>query len=262
MADLSKIKLNGNTYNIKDAEARPLVVTAEWAGLDLEYDWDMGGTCFIIHSQLDNFIDALINHKRIIINFQNNTGENLVFKNYEILNNKNLLIGKQLELIIQDISGIQYFVSEENINLNAYLLDNDCDILFSINISKTYNNTTNELEDIILEFGYHPIEVEFPEYEITTATPNAVGTAVVGEAETDIPNYTPSGDINYDTNTINIETPNNISLSYIYSNYKLYFYNPNTTKNKYNISIPTNITFDGNGVQFAIQQKEEEEESP
>ena len=146
-----------------------------------------------------------------------------------------------------------------NSNLITWLQTNATRIGLSLSKIKL-NGTEYNIKDATAREALD--NLEFPEYEITTATPNAVGTAIVGEAETDIPNYTPSGDINYDTDTINIETPNNINLSYNYSNYKLYFYDPNTTKNNYNISIPTNITFDGNGVQFAIQQKEEEEENP
>lgn len=90
------------------------------------------------------------------------------------------------------------------------------------------------------------------DFSITTVHPSAVGTAIVGEAITEIPNYTPSGDIHLVNQDIQIVP--SIVLDYQYRNYKLII---NGLKvNKTIISVPTSANFVGNGVNFIIETGE------
>lgn len=70
-----------------------------------------------------------------------------------------------------------------------------------------------------------------PNYALTYDESVSVGSAVVGEAVTGEPNYTPSGAISIPT------------LNWEFKNKKLYFYG---------VTAPT---FTGNGVTFAIEQE-------
>lgn len=89
----------------------------------------------------------------------------------------------------------------------------------------------------------------------------SVGAAVVGEAVTGEPNYTPSGTVTVSVTTSKEALVNggNIGFQSNYINYKLYintpiFYPTTTTK-----SIVTGIgdlTFTGNGVKFAVEQEQ------
>lgn len=104
-----------------------------------------------------------------------------------------------------------------------------------------------------IELGYH---IEYKE-------DTAVGKAKIGTAKTGTPNYTPSGDIEFDTNRVNtiVSINTNVSLSYFYSstNYTLTLYNPNlsfqTTTSS--IDVVTDIRFKGNGVTFEIKEDDE-----
>lgn len=89
----------------------------------------------------------------------------------------------------------------------------------------------------------------------------SVGSAVVGEAVTATPNYTPSGTVTA-TVTTKAETflsGGTVQFSPYYSNYKLYFNTPTfspTTTTKNIVTGINNLTFNGNGVKFAVEQEQ------
>ena len=89
---------------------------------------------------------------------------------------------------------------------------------------------------------------------ITTETPNSVGSAVVGEARTGIPNYTPSGDIILQTQ--NIQIPTTGEFEYEVQNGYLVF---NTISlNTQSVAVPTKATFSGSGTNLVTNRVEEE----
>ena len=87
---------------------------------------------------------------------------------------------------------------------------------------------------------------------------NTVGNAVTGTAVTEEPNYTPSGTISLTSTETAVVRTVSSSLSYYYSNYKLYMSGVDTTVNTTNISVPNSATFVGNGVTLALNVEVEE----
>lgn len=81
---------------------------------------------------------------------------------------------------------------------------------------------------------------------------NTVGNAVTGTAVTEEPNYTPSGTVSLTPPTVVTDVA--ASLSYSYSDYKLYMSGVNTTS----VSVPNSATFVGNGVTLALNVEVEE----
>lgn len=83
-----------------------------------------------------------------------------------------------------------------------------------------------------------------------------VGIAEVGTAITGTPNYTPSGDIRYTTDTVAEATSG--ELTYTYDNYVLTITGMTfTTTSK---TVVTSVDgFEGNGVTFVIEKVEESE---
>lgn len=98
-----------------------------------------------------------------------------------------------------------------------------------------------------------------PNYALTYDESVSVGSAVVGEAVTGEPNYTPSGTVtgSVTTSQETFMTGGTAQLASWYTNYKLSIgatFTPTTTTK----SIVTGIgdlTFTGNGVTFAIEQE-------
>lgn len=88
-----------------------------------------------------------------------------------------------------------------------------------------------------LASGMQSVGTRSGSYYITTESPNSVGTAVVGDAETGTPNYTPSGDV----------TVNSATLNWEYKNNRLWFYGTN----------PTTATFIGSGVNLLVKEETE-----
>ena len=99
-----------------------------------------------------------------------------------------------------------------------------------------------------------------PNYALTYDESVSVGSAVVGEAVTGEPNYTPSGTVT-GTVTTKAETflsGGTVQFSPYYSNYRLYFDTPTfspTTTTKNIVTGIENLTFNGNGVTFVIEQE-------
>ena len=87
-----------------------------------------------------------------------------------------------------------------------------------------------------------------PTYQIGYGD-NSVGSALVGTAITEEPNYTPSGDINVETEDVTVA---DTSINYSYYNQTLQIYGVNAKT----ISVPKKITFNGNGVTFKIEAEE------
>lgn len=100
-----------------------------------------------------------------------------------------------------------------------------------------------------------------PNYALTYDESVSVGSAVVGEAVTGEPNYTPSGTVTA-TVTTKAETflsGGTVQFSPYYSNYRLYFNTPTfspTTTTKNIVTSIENLTFNGNGVKFAVEQEQ------
>ena len=100
-----------------------------------------------------------------------------------------------------------------------------------------------------------------PNYALTYDESVSVGSAVVGEAVTGEPNYTPSGTVTGSVATSReiFVSGGNISFSSNYINYKLYIntpiFNPTTTIKNIVTGI-SNLTFNGNGVKFAVEQEQ------
>ena len=100
-----------------------------------------------------------------------------------------------------------------------------------------------------------------PNYALTYDESVSLGGAVVGEAVTGEPNYTPSGTVtgSVTTSRETFMSGGNATLFYYYGNNKLYIsgivFTPTTTTK----SIVTGIgdlTFTGNGVKFAVEQEQ------
>lgn len=103
-------------------------------------------------------------------------------------------------------------------------------------------------------------EANPPSYELTYDESVSVGSAVVGEAITGEPNYTPTGTVNATVTkeSATLMSGGSVGLNSYYGNYKLYItgltFTPTTTTK----SIVTGIgdlTFTGNGVKFAVEQE-------
>lgn len=90
-----------------------------------------------------------------------------------------------------------------------------------------------------------------PNYALTYDESVSVGSAVVGEAVTGEPNYTPTGTIQ--TTSAEVLTGGTVALDYTYSNYKLIINGINFTPTK--TTALAGATFQGTGVNFAIEQE-------
>ena len=88
--------------------------------------------------------------------------------------------------------------------------------------------------------------------EISTASSNSVGSAVIGEAVTDESNYVPSGEITLQTQNVDIIT----SLDLIYDRNGAYLTIYGLEKTLFPISIPESAIFNGNGVNFIAEIKD------
>lgn len=93
-------------------------------------------------------------------------------------------------------------------------------------------------------------------YYITTESPNSVGTAVVGDAETGTPNYTPSGDIVLESESVEVVADNTAELTWNYANYKLSL-SVALTPIMATIPVPTRATFIGSGVNLLVKEETE-----
>ena len=98
-----------------------------------------------------------------------------------------------------------------------------------------------------------------PDYVLTYDELSSVGYAKVGEAETAEPNYTPSGTVtgSVTTSAETFMSGGTVTLESTYSNYKLILgtnFTPTTTTKSIVTGIG-NLTFNGNGVKFAVEQE-------
>lgn len=91
------------------------------------------------------------------------------------------------------------------------------------------------------------------DYYITTESANSVGYAVVGEAVTAEPNYTPSGVVQLNGSNVGIVT--DASLDYEIINYTLNIKGVKLRKAR--LTIPTEAEFIGYGVTFEVKEKTE-----
>lgn len=90
---------------------------------------------------------------------------------------------------------------------------------------------------------------------VLTYSDNSVGTAVVGTAVTEEPNYTPSGDIELQTGTVAVNEVTGATLNYSFSNYKLSITGIALQTSSAAITIPTSAIFKGSGVKFEIEEE-------
>jgi hypothetical protein len=98
-----------------------------------------------------------------------------------------------------------------------------------------------------------------PNYALTYDESVSLGSAVVGEAVTGEPNYTPTGVVSGSVTTRQetFMTGGAVTVTGTYSNYKLYLgaiFTPTTTTKNIVTEIG-DLTFTGNGVKFAVEQE-------
>lgn len=99
-----------------------------------------------------------------------------------------------------------------------------------------------------------------PDYVLTYDEMSSVGYAEVGEAETAEPNYTPSGTVmgSVTTSAETFMNGGSVGINFQYGSYKLYItgltFTPTTTTKNIVTGI-SNLTFNGNGVKFAVEQE-------
>ena len=108
-----------------------------------------------------------------------------------------------------------------------------------------------------LASGVQSVGTRSSSYYITTESPNSIGTAVVGDAETDTPNYTPSGDIRLIKDDVVVVDNVTASLNWNITNNFIYIMGVTQSITTKNISVPMDATFEGNGVTLLVKEETE-----
>lgn len=91
------------------------------------------------------------------------------------------------------------------------------------------------------------------DYEITVDQSSMVGSVEAGTAVTASPNYTPSGDIRLEAETVSV--PTGMELSYSYSNYVLTIAGVSMTAQ--HVSVPKSVTFHGSPVRLVAERSDQ-----
>lgn len=91
------------------------------------------------------------------------------------------------------------------------------------------------------------------DYEIAVDSMSMVGSVEAGTAVTASPNYTPSGDIRLEAETVAV--PTGIELNYSYSNYVLTIAGVSMTAQQ--VSVPKSVTFHGSPVRLVAERSDQ-----